>query len=207
MASITRCRQSLYSLYNFTALFYSLNCVCIFTFTAHQNLWILWRWGKTLGVLLSVPACLLASSRIVGRLLWVVLYYCGVMCTNKLGDQLFGLLCCRDTLSLPEFNEIWIFLTDFVEILKYQISWKSVQWQPNCSMRTDGRTDTTKLTVAFRNFANTSKNRLIYTGTYLWFVAKIRRNTKRGVCQRYSRWCMNQAPCFVLRVTHTLPSG
>jgi len=25
-------------------------------------------------------------------------------------------------------------------ILKYQISWKSVRWEPSCSMRTDGRT-------------------------------------------------------------------
>ena len=36
---------------------------------------------------------------------------------------------------------------------KYQISWKSVQWEPSCFMRKDGRTDM-KLIVAFRNFAN-----------------------------------------------------
>jgi hypothetical protein len=45
---------------------------------------------------------------------------------------------------------------------KYQISSKSVQWQPSCSMRADGRTDVrtdiTKLTVAFRNFVNAPKN-------------------------------------------------
>ena len=44
------------------------------------------------------------------------------------------------------------------EKLKYQISWKSVQWQPNCSMRTDGRTVMTKLMVAFRNIANAPNN-------------------------------------------------
>ena len=35
-----------------------------------------------------------------------------------------------------------------------KFSWKSVQWEPSCSMRTDGRTNMTKLTVAFRNIAN-----------------------------------------------------
>ena len=34
----------------------------------------------------------------------------------------------------------------------------SVQWEPWWSMRTDGQTDTTRLTVAFRNFGNAPKN-------------------------------------------------
>jgi len=33
------------------------------------------------------------------------------------------------------------FATGFRKILKYQISWKSVQWEASRSMRTDGRTD------------------------------------------------------------------
>ena len=45
----------------------------------------------------------------------------------------------------------------FRKILKYQISWKSIQWKPS-SMRTDGQTDRTKLLVTFRNFANAPKN-------------------------------------------------
>jgi Fe-S-cluster formation regulator IscX/YfhJ len=43
-------------------------------------------------------------------------------------------------------------------VFKYQVSSNSFQWEPSCSMRTDGRThrqtDMTKLIVAFRNFAN-----------------------------------------------------
>jgi hypothetical protein len=44
-----------------------------------------------------------------------------------------------------------------------KISWKSVQWEPSCSVRTDRQTDTvmTKLVVAFRNFANAPKKRAV----------------------------------------------
>jgi len=37
--------------------------------------------------------------------------------------------------------DTWIFSTDFRDIPKYQISWRSVHWEPSCSMRTDKRTD------------------------------------------------------------------
>ena len=41
-------------------------------------------------------------------------------------------------LFLLEFNETSILSTVFRKVLKYQISLKSVQWEPSCSMGTDG---------------------------------------------------------------------
>ena len=69
---------------------------------------------------------------------------------------------------LSYFNETWIFSTDFRNIFKYQISWKSVRWEPNCSMWADRRKDLMKLIVAFRNFAKVP-NKTGVPCCYLWF--------------------------------------
>jgi len=60
-------------------------------------------------------------------------------------------------LFLSGFNETWIFSTDFRKVLKYEISWESVQLQPSCYTRTERQTDMTKLAVAVRNFVNAPK--------------------------------------------------
>jgi hypothetical protein len=44
-------------------------------------------------------------------------------------------------LIVPDFNLIWIFSTDFRQILKYQTSCKSDQLELSCVMRTDGQTE------------------------------------------------------------------
>ena len=44
-------------------------------------------------------------------------------------------------LFLSGFKKTWIFSTDFGKIFRHQISWQPVQWEPSCSMRTDGQTD------------------------------------------------------------------
>jgi hypothetical protein len=84
---------------------------------------------------------------------------------------------CKVPVIFLDVNENWISSTNFREVLKYKISWKSIQWEPSCCAWTDGRTDgrtggltdrqtdrwteeqtdMTKLIVVFRNFANAPK--------------------------------------------------
>ena len=63
-------------------------------------------------------------------------------------------------LLLSDFNETWIFSTDFRKIPKHKISWKIRPVEAEvfqADSHTDEHTDMTKQTVAFRNFANAPK--------------------------------------------------
>jgi len=50
------------------------------------------------------------------------------------------------------------FWTEFQKVLKYQISWKRLQWQPSRFMLSEGHLDMTKLIVAFSNCVNAPNN-------------------------------------------------
>ena len=53
-------------------------------------------------------------------------------------------------------------LFEQISYTQFQISRKFVQWEAICSMRTDGRTDMTKLIVASRKFAKAPSNRMVH---------------------------------------------
>jgi len=57
-----------------------------------------------------------------------------------------------------DFNESLICSTNFRKILKYEISWNSVQRESSCSMRTEGQTEVAELIVTFRNFSKAPKH-------------------------------------------------
>jgi hypothetical protein len=63
---------------------------------------------------------------------------------------------CKVPIILVTFNQTWMFSTDFWKILTYQVSWKSVKWEPSCSTwmakQTHKQTDMTKLLVTYLLF-------------------------------------------------------
>ena len=64
----------------------------------------------------------------------------------------------KHPLFLLDVNQTLIFLDSFSKNNEvYNISWKSVQWEASCSVRTDRRSEMKKLTFAFRNFAEVTK--------------------------------------------------
>jgi len=48
---------------------------------------------------------------------------------------------CKEHIILVRLESTGIFSTDFLKILKYQISSKPIQWEPSCSMQTDRQLD------------------------------------------------------------------
>jgi len=56
----------------------------------------------------------------------------------------------QNSLYLSNFKKTWILSTDFSKkILKCQISWKFIQWEPSFCIRTDRQTDMTKVICLF----------------------------------------------------------
>jgi len=47
---------------------------------------------------------------------------------------------CTVSVIPVNLNDNWIFSAVVQKIREYQISWKSLQWEPSCSMRTDKQT-------------------------------------------------------------------
>jgi hypothetical protein len=80
------------------------------------------------------------------------------------------------TLVLSDFYENSILSIGLWKILKYQISWKSVQWKPTLSIKIHRQTDIMNLIVDFRNFVEVTKGTfpvMDFYITYIWFLLKI----------------------------------
>jgi hypothetical protein len=72
---------------------------------------------------------------------------------------------CSVPVTTVNFNETSIFYSDLRKILKHKTSWNSVQWQPNCSTRTDGQTDrheARNFTIASNKFQSHINNSEIH---------------------------------------------
>ena len=78
------------------------------------------------------------------------------------GDIINICLCVKYQLFLTDFYKTWIFRQIFRKLLKFRQNPSSGSRVVPC-----GRTDTTKLTVAFRNFSNAPKNARKY-GYAVW---------------------------------------
>jgi hypothetical protein len=84
---------------------------------------------------------------------------------------------------LVRFNETWTFPADFRKMLKSQISIKSVQWEPSCSMWTDRQADMSKPIITLRYIANAAKNDTVCASH---IFAGYERITIRLILQLYS---------------------
>jgi len=76
------------------------------------------------------------------------------------------------TLFLSDSNEIWIFITDFQKNLKYQIWWKSVQWELSCSTLADRRSDMAVLVGTSCNFQMHLKSFMNYIHLRVWLLTQ-----------------------------------
>jgi hypothetical protein len=110
--------------------------------------------GQKLGVSLPLLTCFPSAwpSRLLYRRgrksrrdLWITLYLSETFLILRIIQPDMTKMYIALRVNYPSFlsdpNETLFFSTDYRKILKYNILWKSVQWQPSCSMRRDGWTD------------------------------------------------------------------
>ena len=72
-------------------------------------------------------------------------------------------------LFLLDFNDTWIFSTHFRTILKHQILWKFVHWEPSCPMRMDRLPDThDEASSRFSPFCEHTYKLLFSRKTFCW---------------------------------------
>jgi len=143
---------------------YYIFWVCVFSFrypacnarAQYRHLWLAWRYS-------IFPLYIIYGTTLEERLLnikcvfWFYLQPLSeifIILRRSERDMIKNVYwpSCNCPLFLSDVNETWIFPKDFRKTLKYQILWKSVQWESSFTMRkdgrTDGQTDSTKLIVA-----------------------------------------------------------
>jgi hypothetical protein len=99
-------------------------------------------------------------------------------------------------LFLSGFNETLIFSTDFRKISNIKFHQSPSSWSRvvPCG-RTDGHTDMTKLTIAFRNFANAPKN-LPILSTLKTVLVEGAQTFLTGVCNKQIKCCSWDSKCW-----------
>jgi hypothetical protein len=88
---------------------------------------------------------------------------------SKILSKMYKSLHVKYTLLLSDFNETWIFSTDFRKIIRYEISWKSVI---GIRVVPCGRIDrqTKKKAHGFRNFVNAAQNGRVFNTSALGYL-------------------------------------